>query len=343
MLEIMRYKVGMYGGSFDPLHNGHVAVLLEAASKCEELYVVLSYSRARDYVPMELRYRWIRNLVKHIGNVKIICLEDKVATKADYNEAEWERGRDEILASIGKSLDVVFCGSDYKGSERYEKLYQCKVEYISREMIPISSSMLRRNELKYWDYLPREVQSYFAKKVLIIGTESTGKSTLAKNLASIYNTSVLEEVGRDVCENAGGEEFMIAEDFQEILLRHKVKELDAIKSCNRILFVDTDALTTRYYSQFLLSSEEEKQKNYALADAIADINHFDLILFLEPGTPFIQDGTRNEEIGANPNIYADKIKQLFDARGMQYHCIGGDYANRLEEARKLVDQLLGEV
>ena len=57
----MQYKVGMYGGSFDPLHIGHINVIIKAASQCEKLYVVLSYSRKRDSVPMEYRFRWIKN------------------------------------------------------------------------------------------------------------------------------------------------------------------------------------------------------------------------------------------------------------------------------------------
>ena len=36
----MKYKVGMYGGSFNPLHLGHINNIIRAANQCEKLYVV---------------------------------------------------------------------------------------------------------------------------------------------------------------------------------------------------------------------------------------------------------------------------------------------------------------
>lgn len=333
------YQVGMYGGSFDPLHMGHVRTMTQAAVKCDELYIVLSYSRKRDHTPMEYRYRWIYNSIKHFPNVKIICLEDTAVSKDDYTQEYWEKGRDEVLAAIGKPVDVVFCGTDYIGSNRYEKLYHCAVEYVERSIIPVSSTLIRGNELKYWDYLPQVVRQDYVKKVLLIGTESAGKSTMVKKLAHIYNTNYVEEVGRDVCEYAGGEEYMVLEDFQEILLRHKVRELDAVKQSNKLLFVDTDALTTKFYSGFLLEGKEEKKKNDMLADAIAGINHYDLILFLEPGI-FVQDGTRSEEIASDPSKYGKQIKALFDAHGFKYQCIDGNYEERFKKACLAVEKCL---
>ncbi|MGN1341000.1 MAG: adenylyltransferase/cytidyltransferase family protein, partial [Oscillospiraceae bacterium] len=38
----MRYKCGMYGGSFNPLHIGHVRCMIQAANMCEKLIIVIS-------------------------------------------------------------------------------------------------------------------------------------------------------------------------------------------------------------------------------------------------------------------------------------------------------------
>lgn len=337
----MQYKTGMYGGAFDPLHIGHMNCIIKAASMCEDLYVVLSYSRNRDFVPMEFRYRWIFNSFKHMDNVHLILLEDSEPSKECYDTCEaWEAGRDEVLRQIGRKVDVVFCGSDYKGTNRYELLYNCPVIYFDRAELRISSTDVREDPLRYWEYLPEIVRPYFVKKVLLIGGESTGKSTLAHNLALAFNTNCLPEVGRDVCDYAGGiEELMIEEDFQEILLKHKLLEMEAVKKSNKVLFVDTDALITKFFSHFLFTDPEILSRNDALANAIASINRYDLILFLEPTVAFVQDGTRNERLLEDREGYSNQIKKLFDEFGFIYHCIDGDYYNRYVEAKQLVHKL----
>ena len=68
----MRYRVGMYGGSFDPLHIGHLHDIIRAAAMCEELYVMISWCEGRESTSKELRYRWIHNNIRHLPNVKMI-------------------------------------------------------------------------------------------------------------------------------------------------------------------------------------------------------------------------------------------------------------------------------
>ncbi len=339
----MKYQVGMYGGSFDPLHLGHLHCILQAAAMCRELYVVLSWSRSRDSTPKELRYRWIHQHVRHLPHVKIILVEDSAPSKEEYGEECWAQGARDIRAAVGKPIDAVFCGSDYQGTGRLEGLYgpECQVVYFDRSEVPVSSTSLRENVYENWQYLAPAARPRYVKRVLVAGGESTGKSTLVQNLAIAYNTNFVREIGRETCDAAGGEEFMNLEDLCENLLRQKMEEMRAARDSNRLLFVDTDALTTKFYAQLLLQDETERSKCAALADAVAGLHRFDLVLFLEPTVAFVQDGTRNEEIAAHRQKYSSQLKGLFDQAGISYECLDGDYLDRFRRAKQLIQSRFG--
>ena len=165
---------------------------------------------------------------------------------------------------------------------------------------------------------------------------------MVQNLALAYNTNYVEEVGRDVSAYAGGENFMIAEDFYEIFLKHKLNIDEASKQANKVLFVDTDALTTLFYSKFLLSDNQKATEICdKFAEAILQTVKWDLILFLEPDVEFVQDGTRNEKIKADRLMYSNQIKALFDRYDLKYQTVSGGYLARFDTAKKLIEQELG--
>ncbi len=334
----MSYKVGMYGGSFNPLHMGHLSCIIQAANMCEELFVVLSVGENRKEIDYRIRYRWIYQLTKHIGNVKIIVLYDNVATKQEYCEEQWNADCQWVKEQIGKPIDVVFCGSDYDENSFWNRCYP-ESEFYVFERDGISSTKIRENPYKCWEMLPNLVKTYYNKKVLLVGGESTGKSTLTINLANYFNTNYIDEAGRDISERSGTDLLMISEDFSEILLQHKLNEIKAIEHSNKVLFVDTDALITKFYINFL--EDPMKDKNIALADAIDAINSYDLILFCEPDVAFVQDGDRSVVIRDDRKKYSDMIKDILAAHGRNYVVINGDYQKRfltaVEEVNKLIN------
>lgn len=334
----MKYEVGMYGGSFDPLHIGHLNNIIQAASLCNRLFIVLSWSANRDSVPKEIRYRWLLNSCKHLPNVEIVLVEDEAISKDSYC---WDAGATKIKELIGLP-DAVFCGDDYKDTGTFERLYDtAEAIYFDRSIVPISSTEIRSNPYKFWDFIPQICRGYYTAKVLIMGGESTGKSTLVKNLSIAYNTNCVEEAGRNTCEYAGGEEFMNRDDMIENYLRQRLDVDEAVKHSNKLLFVDTDALTTLFYSTFLLSGNKGAMAQCVdLGVAIHKINDWDLVLFLEPDVEFIQDGTRNETIKADRIKYSEQLKELLNIYGVKYQCISGDYSMRFNKAKEAVFEKL---
>ena len=333
----MEYNVGMYGGSFNPLHLGHVDCILQAAGMCRELYIVLSIGTNRDEIDGRVRYRWLYQLTKHIGNVRILMLEDDAGTKDAYTEDYWQADADKIKAQIGKPIDVVFCGSDYGEDSFWNRCYPDSALHVFPRN-GISSTEIRKNPYAHWDWIPNVVRPYYVKKVLLMGGESTGKSTLTINLAARFNTNYIDEAGRDISERSGTDLLMLSGDFTEILLQHKLNEIRAIEHSNKVLFIDTDTLVTQFYMQFL--EDPGIAENRALSDAIDGVNRYDLILFLEPDVAFVQDGDRSEVIRDDRVRYSEQIKALLLSHGKPFVTVSGSYLQRYETAVKEVKKLL---
>ncbi len=334
-----KYNVGMYGGSFNPLHLGHLECMIKAAGLCRELFIVISYRDNDTDIPLRIKIRWVYQLTKHIGNVRIITLKDRVADKADYTEEYWTEDCNEVKGKIGKPIDVVFCGSDYDENSFWNKCYEGS-EFIVFPRNEYNSTAIRGDIYGHWEWMPQIVRSYFTKKVLLIGGESAGKSTLTVNLANYFNTVYLEEVGRELSERSGTDVYMLPEDFTGILVEHKAKELRLLEQSNKVFFEDTDCLITKFFLDFL--KDEEADKNGRLAEAIAQLNSYDLILFLEPDVEWVQDGDRSEVMAADREKYSQMIKDIYAEHGFKIKTISGDYNSRFDQAVKYVKELIGQ-
>ena len=332
----MKYKKGMYGGSFNPLHLGHVNDIILASSMCDKLYLVLAISKDEKEMDEHIRYKWLMDITKDMENVEVIKIYDNSNNK---NETDWEDGKNQVL-EVAKSLDVVFAGDDYKGKNIWENLYKdSKIHYFNRDEINISSTEIRKNPYKYFEYLPRCVQKDYVKKVCIIGTESCGKSTLVRNLAKYFNTSYVEEAGRFVCEDAGGIDNMTKDDYFKILFRHKEEERKKLEIANKVLLIDTDSLITYFYYTLMYKDSTLYDKKFSLvARAISDLNDYDLYLFLEPDVPFVKDITRSN--GENRNKDNKYLKQILKENNIEYEIIDGDYINRYEKSKEKILSLL---
>ena len=329
------YKIGMYGGTFNPMHNGHLECIIKAACMCEKLYIVLSIGNNRDEVDYRVRYRWLYQATKHIGNVEIFTISDDCESKQEYTLEASKADSEYVKKHIGEPIDVVFCGSDYDADSFWNVNYPDSEFYVF-ERNDISSTAIREDLYGHWDWLPTFVRPYYVKKVLLIGVESSGKSVMTVNLANYYNTNYIEEAGRDLSEKSGTDTLMLDEDFTEILLTQKLNEMKAVEQSNRVLFCDTDCLITQFFLKFLGGNE----KNIKLSEAIDALNSYDLVLFLAPDVKWVQDGDRSTEIRDNRDKYRKMIADIYESHGKKFEYIEGDYLTKFNKCVELVDKML---
>ncbi len=183
----MKYKCGMYSGSFSPLHQGHVRCIIEATNQCETLIIAISQGKHKEEIDIHIRYGWIDELTRHMGNVKIFIVGNDAKKEEACTEENWCRDADEIKEFAGEKIDVVFCGSDYSPNSWWNQCHpNTKLEIIERD--ELSSTKIRQDIYGNWDGIPNIVKPYYVKRVLLTGGESTSRSTLAINLTNYYNT-----------------------------------------------------------------------------------------------------------------------------------------------------------
>lgn len=88
------------------------------------------------------------------------------------------------------------------------------------------------------------------KRVVLIGPESTGKTTLAKELAKQFDTAWVSEYLREFAQNklkSQDKEIRITDNYT-IVQNQLNLENEALKKANKVLICDTNFLETMFYS-----------------------------------------------------------------------------------------------
>lgn len=337
-------KIGMYGGKFLPLHLGHVNAMIMASTIVDELHVVVSYDEEYERKFFEgttmkpisavQRLRWWSEITADMDHVFVHSVEEKQTGKLE----DWQNGATKIKAVVGKEIDTVF-SSENSYHEYFNEIYP-DAEHIvldnDRELFDISSVQIRDDgPYVHWDMIPKEVRPYFVKKVVVIGTESSGKSTLVQNLARVYNTSYVEEYGRTYYDRFKDSMSVTLEsDYHEIAFEHKYHERMQARTANRVLFIDTEAIVTQYYSELYVG------KNFDILTEVAKLQDYDLHIYLEPDVKWVNDGMRvhgDQSIREENNR---KLKKMFDEAGIDYKTISGSYEERFARCKDLVKGIL---
>lgn len=167
-----------------PPHNGH-RYLIDFAARCVDRLSILVGTLSSDPIDGLLRYRWMREMFPD-ANVIHITEENPKARKGSPDSYRiWARG---ITESAGSDISYVFASEDY-GFRLAEELGAVYVPVDpARTVFPVSASMVRRNPMGTWEFIPPTVRPYFVRRVYVLSEETGASEPLLERLSDHFHT-----------------------------------------------------------------------------------------------------------------------------------------------------------
>ena len=274
---------GFVTGSFRPFHKGHEALIEYAKKNCDKLLILVT-TLPDEIICYKHRLSWVLSTYLNDPQVDVVnaIIEEPKGMSYDGLSMWWG----EYVRNTYGKFDRVFTSEDY--GEIFA-LYMGAEHFPfnkDRNLVPISATEIREKPFSNWKYINNFAKDYFVKKIAIVGTESTGKTVLAKELANYFHTNWCPEVGRNIAGSSTNVTLdqlkLIGEEHAKSILRHT-------RDASKILFVDTDLNITQSYSKFIFGHD------IAFPNWIEEANKCDLYIYLDSATPYIDDGTRFDE------------------------------------------------
>ena len=149
-------------------------------------------------------------------------------------------------------------------------------------------------------------------KVAVIGPESTGKSTLAKELAEQFGGIYIEEHARAYVEAKGRKDLTYDEVCE--IAREQIKSI----SKAGFYFFDTELIVTKVWLEYAFGKVPQW-----LNEAIRDYP-MDLYLLTYPDIPWVPDPARYNGSQAMREELFDRYEEEIKATGVPYYVIRHD-------------------
>ena len=170
-------------------------------------------------------------------------------------------------------------------------------------------------------------------KIALFGPESTGKTTLAKQLAAHYKTAWIPEFARDYLQQKWDRDQKICDvDDMLPIAKGQVKlENERLAVANKYLFCDTNILVTKVYSEVYYNFCEP------ILDAAAKEHEYDLFFLTDIDVPWEKDDLRDKAEGRE-TVFKIFKKSLVDNK-KPFIKLTGNKELRLKMAIAILEDL----
>lgn len=323
-----RFQHGLVLGKFYPPHTGHHHLIRTALGACERVTVEVLASEVES-IPLADRVAW---LTEDHPTARIVGGMDEA--EVDYDSAAaWEAHMVPIRALLDSPVDAVFTSDGY-GAELAGRLDVTWVQVDpGRTENAVSGTAVRADLAGHWHHLTAATRAGLAARVVVLGAESTGSTTLAKDLAEHLGSAWVPEYGREhsLTREGGLTAPWRSDEFDLIVDRQIALEDIALRRTPRpLLICDTDVLATALWHERYVGTPAPRIVERAVE------HRPDLYLLTGDEIPWVDDGTRDgEHIRARMQ---ERFREVLADQPVPWVEVRGTPSDRVEQAREWVER-----
>lgn len=279
-------------------------------------------------IPLGVRSGWIQSVYPSVEIIEAWNGPSMVGDTPDIMQMHEEY----ILKQLGDRKVTHFYSSEFYGDHvsRALRAVDRRID-PNRNEFPVSGTMIRSDPFGHRRFLEPSVYRDLVTWVVVLGAPSTGKTTLCKELASHYKTVWMPEYGREYWEIHQVKRRLTEEQLLEIALGHRSREDQLVIHARKFMFVDTDATTTRMFSQYYHGSVHPQLN--ALANDTA--RRYDLFLLCEDDIPYEDTRDRSGEIQRKEFQHA--IVEDLTSRDIPFIKLNGSINDRMKRVREILN------
>jgi NadR type nicotinamide-nucleotide adenylyltransferase len=349
------FRHGLLIGKFYPPHVGHHAAIREAARQCEQVSVVVMAALVES-IPLADRVEWLR--AEHADDAGVHVVGIRCDAPLDLRDEQvWAAQVAAMQAALrtrpdAPPVDAVYSADDY-GAELARR-FDAKFVPVERPAGQPSSTAVRQDLAAAWTTLAPATRAGLVTRVVFLGAESTGTTTLSERLVQHWRarggvwarTAWVAEYGREYTAHkwhaarvAGRPELALDDlawdvgDFDRVAEEQVRREERAARSGSPVLVCDTDAFATAVWERRYLGARARNGQPWARGRGSLYLltDHADV--------PWHDDGMREGDLqirAAMTTWFADALT----AAGHSWVLLTGTLEQRHALAVRSVEQVL---
>ncbi|MBX9254913.1 AAA family ATPase [Desmonostoc muscorum CCALA 125] len=323
----MATKCGLTLGKYAPLHKGHQFVIETALAEMDQLLVIIYDCPEVTAIPLTVRANWLRKLYP---TIQVIEAWDGPTEIGDTPEIKKKHEEYILKALESKRITHFYCSEFYGEHVSLALGAVNRLVDSDRQTFPISGTQVRQNPYAFKDYLHPDIYRDLITNVVFLGAPSTGKTTIASQLAKEYSTVWMPEYGREYWEKHQIERRLSLSQLVEIAKGHLEREESLLLQANQYLFTDTNALTTYQFSLYYHQTVAPELVKFAYQA----VSRYDLVFLCEADIPYANTSDRSGE--ANRNIFQKQIKNDLILRKIPFFSLHGDLNTRINFVKNVL-------